>query len=266
MQNLEKLPVAKIVAAAFILPVQLGTTLLKAIAIPVVMIILVSLISGMMSSATPSLFNIVIAMITVFVLLAINASIGVIIHRLVLLGPSAAPDRARFQLGQREWLYLIKSVQIGLACVAIGMVLIFLTSILILPFTGIEIAPDKPVSIELILLVIVFALLPAGYFMARLNLMLPAVATDQTTHFDQAWHLADGNALRLFIATMIPIGVSLGLNYLMPGTENVIIALLLQLISMAVALVGVFALALSYQWLKKQDDAYYQDTDEPDAE
>lgn len=266
MHTAEKLPVAKIIAAAFILPIQLGSTLFKAIAVPLVMIILVTLISGMLSSATPSTLNVLISLVTVFVMLAINASIGVIIHRLVLIGPGSAPPSPGFQFGQREWLYVIKSIQIAIACVAIGMVLIFLMSILVLPFTGIELDPNKPVPIELTLLVGVFALLPAGYFMARLNLMLPAIATDQSTHFDQAWHLADGHALRLLVATMIPISVTLGLNYMLSKTDSVILVLLLQLISMAVALVGVFALALSYQWLKKQDDAYYQDIDEPPAE
>lgn len=98
------------------------------------------------------------------------------------------------------------------------------------------------------------AVIPALYVVARLSLVLPAVALDRDVSFKWAWTLTRGNGWRLVVVVgVLPWAISQLLGLLYRATPTPIETIALTLIGITLFAVEIAALSISYRELTRED-------------
>lgn len=263
----------KLIAAAFILPVQQARRFLPAVILPLVMILLIQgwvyvqpdiqqLLANPYAVLEMSSGIVFKLLVLNLLLLMFTAMIGLNVMRLVLAASDEDNAIKPPALGLLERRFLWKFIQLILTFVVLYFVLALIASIIILPFTGIKLEATQPTPWQYELLMFAVAILPAFYFISRLSLILPATSLDQKIHFDRAWQLAEGNGIRMLLVLGAILLLSTLLGRLLPAPSSVVIYLLTQVVGTLLQIVLFVAIALAYQWLRQQEESYYQGSDE----
>lgn len=92
------------------------------------------------------------------------------------------------------------------------------------------------------------AVIPALYFVARLSLVLPAVALDGEVSFKWAWRLTRGNGWRLVVVVgVLPWAISQVLGLLYRADPTPVETVALTVIGIALFAVEIAALSISYR-------------------
>ena len=121
-------------------------------------------------------------------------------HRLILLSESPLSLMETMKWGKRETGFLFYGFGLAGIFAIISIVPVFMSFPLLMKFSDIDAVVGKLVGY--------FFLLPGGYVVSRLSLVLPAAATDHKDYFQSAWDISAGNGWRLFVLVcLLPITI-----------------------------------------------------------
>lgn len=183
------LPVLESVASAYRVVWDLIAYLPTAAALPFLLSLLLSLPAVMAPE------NQAMGMVLGLLEVAPYTLFAVSWHRLVMLGPEAAPPSLVLAWAQRHWRFLGYTLLFALAgAVAAAVVLGTAAALIARPEAG---------QLILVLLVIIFA-----YLLTRVCLVLPAAALDEDYHLRHAWMHTRDQGLRLLtilVLAMVPV-------------------------------------------------------------
>jgi hypothetical protein len=128
---------------------------------------------------------------------ALYTLFAVVCHRIVLLGSASVPEYGMFQIGRRDLLFaggLIKIAIISILAIICG-VMILQLPVLVLGKLFVGKADSRWLGEYLPFI----AYLIQVYMLARLGLILPAIAVDKSPSLKWAWQVSRGNGLRLML-------------------------------------------------------------------
>lgn len=176
--------------------------------------------------------EILIALLTVLV----PVYLAVSMHRLMLLG---APGYLR-RPGAEDVLYLLALLLLGLPA--------FIFAVIVGFFSALFYNAGRSGGVPLL-----FAYGAATVFIARMSLLLPAVAVGQRPDVRQAWQLGRGHTFHaLFVLVFVPLAL-ISLPYLLihiPGISMAVIAALNALCEVLALSIVCVGLALLYREAK----------------
>lgn len=239
----EKLPMVKVLLGAFVVPWWQRKAFVRALAVPVFALMLLTVAWEVVGSGLSGVINWVLYLVYG----ALFTWFAVACHRLVLLGPAALPQlrwsqrQTRF-LGWLVGLYLVYAVVSILLMVLLGT--LAANTIAVAASTS----PDGPVSwfwwVQLL------ASIPATYLLARLSLVFPAVAVDHPADLRRSWELSRDNGWRLAVVVgVLPWVLSSAPAMLYREGASLLELALLALLSALVLVVEIAAVSLCYREL-----------------
>lgn len=128
-----------------------------------------------------------------FILMMCNISIAITVHRVIILGKDSVPKFGSYIFQKREFLFLLKSILLGIIILIPTILLSFI------PFIGIFIA-------------VILAIL----MISRLSIIFPAIACDKNLGFYEAWiKTKNYKLLTIFSVILFPFlfSLSVGIVY-----------------------------------------------------
>lgn len=190
----------------------------------------------------PSLFTSMLYIIPYVILFTLFA---VTCHRIVLLGNSEVPKYGILSWSQRETRF------IGWTIVG------YLFFTLITMFVGVFAIPVIATSFSAVFAYVIplVVLVPGGYVLSRLSILLPATAVDERPNLKWAWNITSGNGWKLFlIVALLPQLVS-AVYVFVDWPEYLIIQFAIGLLTYALVAIEIAALSVSYRFLNRKVDA-----------
>ena len=197
--SLHRLPVWEISREAVLAIAKDWKALLKAIAVPTVVVAgaqVVSLQEYFDVQHVLTLVGITVGMLIELVGIAVGILIAISCHRLVILGVDSLPSAWGLFWSGREtrylgWLFLIT---------------FSLAAVVLPPFQFlIEVSPNLSFNLRaLSALVFTVSVFCGGYVSARLSIVWPATAIDQRPTLKGSWRLSRSNGWRLGLVVWLP--------------------------------------------------------------
>ena len=228
------LPVWAILAQAFRTSWERRAAFFRVAALPMLLLIIMGILPYQNNSGIFLAVN-TIANMLVFTVFAVHS------HRVILQHEDYVAFSHQLTWGYRETRFLGWSVVIFFGILFIFLLFAALLAGIIAALTGFK-------SVE-------FFLLPAAgyavYVIARLSLLLPAVAIDQPLEMGGAWRSTVGNGLRLMVILVAPTIIPLVIFYFLRHQQEINVAekMLIMPLNLATCFVGIAALSLSYQYV-----------------
>lgn len=259
MTSPRRLPLVKVIWGAFALPWMYRDQWFRAAAVPLLAVIALSLLWSVFEDPTEK-FELALWYVG---WLAATSWLAVHIHRVVLLDPeklTTTPARAVRSVGVYfatiVFLWVIWFVIVSVLAIAAT------TAVLLIAHgvghvSGVHGLPPPPFDPEIqawIDRVTLLARFPAAYLVARLSLLLPAVALERDWRPRAAWNLSAGNGWRLAIVVVLlpevfnSFGEWVTRDNAAPLETGVLAVLMALLASLAV-----IALSLSFQELERHE-------------
>jgi hypothetical protein len=163
-------------------------------------------------------------------------------HRLILLGDDSVPSLGLRIPQKREFNFIGWTILTGLIVAPIWI----LAAFFIFKFDFIHIQ-----------LKFYLAIIPAQIILARLIIILPAVALDHRPSIKWAWKQTSGNGWKLFLLTMIPSLILLPVNIFSINDGSLIFSMQLKIINLMVVLIGILFASLAFKelFLKQQKES-----------
>ncbi|HYJ41796.1 MAG TPA: hypothetical protein VEW08_13470 [Steroidobacteraceae bacterium] len=250
---LRRLPLRRVISGAFTLPWEHRGSVFRATAAPLLALIACTLAWDLSSFYISGIGRVVLLLIFYLPTLIAMSWLAVTVHRLVLL---EAPDAAmHFDLGFIRRVSTFAAVLFGIWVLFSGLTLLITSGVLNIfnpsryVETSVEPGPvpqpmDLPVPFEWITSI---ARILAYWFVARVSLMLPAIAIDRKADLGAAWQASRRNGWRLAIVVgALPWCLQALVNLLYrDGASTIEFALLVVLGTMLI-IFEVTALSLSY--------------------
>lgn len=238
------LPVAKVVYGAFLFPWWHRRAFARALAVPLVSLVTLTLSWYYASDSLPKYSSWVLC----FVWAALFSVFAVTCHRLVLLDPASVAPRPVPRWSWRETRFLYWLIGIWLICWTAGIAAI--TVILNVALMAMGPPGDGWFSEGQYL-----ASVPAGYLFARLSPIFPATAIDRRVDLKWAWKLTQANGWRLFlVVAILPWIISAAIGLLYRGNATAVEIGILTFLGSALFAVEIAALSLSYRELAREED------------
>ena len=238
------LQIDDILSDAIDIPSRKSAPIIRIMLVPAILILIIGMILDYHNMQEKGLFFWVMAIMQglFFTIFAVSC------HRIVLNPPENIASLKPIYWGFAETKFLFYSTGLGLvSCVAIIAATITIISI--------NFAVDFRISKDWGILMGALFLIPTGYLVARLSLVLPAVAINKKLSFAESWKKSIGNGWRLFILlTAFPCMTSLVISQLPSGTKSVFISFISWSISIFVVIVEISLLSLAYFQLIKQPE------------
>jgi hypothetical protein len=237
----KRLPIAKVILGAFLIPWHLRALFLRALAVPIVCQILLVLAwdyaaHALTSSAAWLLY---VVYLLLFTLIAVRC------HRLMLLDAETERVTELPKWTWRETRFLGYCLALWLIATPVFMIALTVISI---PFVNLPATSSAGVVPPY---VGYLASIPAYYFFARFCLTLPAVAIDADSRLGVAWAHSSGNGWRLFIVVgVLPFAISYLLSLIYFAERNVVLDMLYAVLTNVLLVVEIAALSLSYRELR----------------
>ncbi|MCG8084078.1 MAG: hypothetical protein AB2689_23440 [Candidatus Thiodiazotropha taylori] len=130
--------------------------------------------------------NSVLMVVLVILPWVIYTILAITIHRIILLGPNSVSEWGVYTPGKREAYFILHSI--GL-------------SLFMIPFGFISVIPAIGWIVSMIAII---------YMMARLSLVFPAIATDQSWAFSDSWKATKNHqALMMVVVAIFPFVISI---------------------------------------------------------
>jgi len=238
-----RLDVAKVVYGAFMLPWWNRRAFGRALAIPLVLLVTLTLSWYYGGKYLPKPSNWALC----FVWGALFSVFAVTCHRLVLLDAASVASRPVPRWSWRETRFFYWLVGIWLICWGAGIAAMTLILNLAIMAMG-------PPSDGLFSEAQYLASVPAYYLFARLSPVFPATAIDRTVNLRWAWRLTQGNGWRLFlIVAVLPWVISEIVALLYRGNATAVETVVLTFAGSALFAVEIAALSLSYRELTREE-------------
>lgn len=235
----------RIINGTFIPVFKNNQVLIKALFLPLLLIIILDKISRMYSNDNFVTFSIIVLS------LLINITIAITTHRILLLGSNSISTWGFFKLGKREFSFLITSIFIG---IIIGIVMTFGAMPLLFNIESIT-------SISL-LVTIFFSLI----LFSRFSLALPSIAIDKEISISQAWEYTKNYKLLTFFTIVIfPIVFALILGIVYELAIGFLIKIISPHLDILYPVLDVFitvfivsALSATYRVIKEDNPEYFE--------
>lgn len=155
------------------------TPFAKALLVPIAILVILGAIPIQEPGSTLMVLLTILPLF-IYTLLAITT------HRIILLGPESVPEWGVYIPRKREFHFVLYSIGMGLCMIPFG----FLA---LIPTVG-----------------WVIAVIAIIYMMARLSLVFPAIATDQSWSFPDSWKATRNHqALMLIVVAIFPFAISI---------------------------------------------------------
>jgi hypothetical protein len=240
-----RLPLAEVVAGAFVLPWRHRMEVLRHAGVPMAAVILLALLTQTFGAAG-ILWAYTLSLLT----MAAIAWLAIVLHRLVLLDAPGSPLNFDAVALRRFVIFLLASVVVFVAYHGLRL-LLFSGAVAMMGSAGAavgESGQELPVSSTVLDNVISAG---AWILLGRLSMIFPALATDDRIDTVDLWRMSRGNALRLaVVAGVLPAGLSLLTGQLARlGLGHGVLTLLAVLMTLGIV-VQVTALSLSYRALR----------------
>ena len=216
-----------------------------------VIFVAATVVTVLIGDEAPAILGLIGFVVVIMIFVAfLSAIIG--FHRIFILGPDSVKERRWIEFGSSEWRYLGWSVLIG-----------FLSTLVVVPLAALIVGAFSAMAgaevegFTNIALLTLGVQIPAGYFMARWSLLLPAAATEYlpALSLGWAWQLSRPCHWQLFLLIgVLPIatGFVTGLLNELLGPVAQILAAPLWLY---VAVAELAMLSLSFEWLTRGEKA-----------
>ena len=238
-----QLDVGKVALGAFLVPWWNRGAFAKALALPLVLLVALTVSWYYASGYLPQLSHWVLYLVygALFVLFAVTC------HRLVLLDPQVVASRIAPRWSRRETHFFLWMIGVWLIFAAVTFALTTALLNVWLPWVS------EPNS-TLFGWTVFLAKLPAFYLFARLCLVFPATAVDRNVDLKWAWSRSANNGWRLvLLVAVLPWVISHAVGLLYRGNASVVEIILLQFVACAFFAVEVAAISLSYRELTKDE-------------
>ncbi len=239
-----QLDVGKVALGAFLIPWWNRGAFARALALPLVFLVGLTLSWYYAASYLPEMSNWALYVLygALFVLFAVTC------HRLVLLDPQTVASRITPRWSRRETRFFLWMIGVWLIFVVITFAL---TTAILNVWLQWASEPDPALFGWTVFL----AKLPAFYLLARFCLVFPATAVDRNVDLKWAWRLSANNGWRLFLlVAVLPWVISYAVGLLYRAEASVVETILLQFIACAFFTVEVAAISLSYRELTRNED------------
>jgi hypothetical protein len=199
-----KLPLRRVIGSAFTLPWEHRGAVFRATALPLLVLIACTLAWDFSAFYSSGMARWAVYLMLYLPTLIAGSWLAISVHRLVLLEASDAVMHFEIALVRR--LAIFTATVLGIWVLFTGLTLLIAGGVLnifnpprYVPAAGIPQAPQPmnlPVPFEWITSL---ASILAYWFVARVTLMLPAIAIDQTPSLGAAWRASQRNGWRLAI-------------------------------------------------------------------
>jgi hypothetical protein len=238
-----RLDVGKVVLGAFLVPWWNRRAFSRALAIPLLLLVTLTLSWYFTGEYLPELsaWLFYLGYGVLFVIFAVTC------HRLVLLDPPSIASRLYPRWSSRETRFILWMVGVWLIITAAFIVVSPLLVNVSLLWSR---KPDE----DWLGWSLFVAKLPALYVFARLCLVFPATAIDKRVNLQWAWRRTEGNGWRLvLIVAVLPWILTQLVNLLYRGNASTIETIVLTFVGCALFAVEVAALSLSYRELTSEE-------------
>ena len=196
-------------------------TFAKALLIPIIILIALETIPFPEVGLTPTIL-LAITSLFIYTILAITT------HRIILLGPKSVPEWGMYFPQKRELNFILYSIALVLCMI---------------PFGFLFLVPNIGWAIAIIGIV---------YISARLSLVFPAIATDQSWSFSDSWKATQSHqVLMMIVVAIFPFVISVP-EYLL--SELPYVEVLVSLLSAFTMVFVVAALSVAFQVITENSD------------
>ena len=237
----------KIINLTFLPVFENKTALMKALLIPLILIIILTKLSLFFTGNTALiLLNLPI--------LLLNISIAITTHRILLLGPNSIPTWGSFSLGKREWSFFLMSIVLTVIMIPFGLVVALVLSIKL----------PTAITMGAIVLMGIFALM----CFCRFCLVLPSIAIDNRLSLGESWRYTKNYKMLTFFTIIIfPLVFSLivGLVYML--VIGFLIALISPHLDILIPVLNVFitvfiisAISATFKVISEEDSQSHKNT------
>ncbi len=162
-------------------------------------------------------------------------------HRLFIFGKESVPRFGVLIPKEREFRFFGWFIAVTL-----------LTIIMVIPIIGPLVILEVPEMLG-----ITIALVPVGYVLARLSLLLPATAADQRPSITWAWNQSRGNGGRLFLLLTIPAIFTILESFIMDTLESsAMLSAFFNIIMVLSVVFGLAFISLAYKELCMKENSY----------
>jgi hypothetical protein len=241
-----QLDVGKVALGAFLVPWWNRGAFGKALAIPLLLLVTLTLSWYYGAEHLPEFSNWALYLVygALFALFAVTC------HRLVLLDPKIVASRLAPRWSWRETRFFLWMGAVWLISAAVTFALTTLMLNVWVPWVG---EPNRT-WFEWTVFV---AKVPAFYVFARFCLVFPATAVDRRVDLRWAWRLTENNGWRLVLLVgVLPWLISQALALLYRGDASVVETIVLTFVAAALFAVEVAAISLSYRELTRSEGAH----------
>jgi hypothetical protein len=238
-----RLDVGKVVLGAFLVPWWNRRAFSRALAIPLLLLVTLTLSWYFTGEYLPELsaWLFYLGYGVLFVIFAVTC------HRLVLLDPPSITSRLYPRWSLRETRFILWMVGVWLIITA---AFIVVSPLLV----NVSLLWSRKADEDWLRWSLFVAKLPALYVFARLCLVFPATAVDKRVNLKWAWRLSEGNGWRLvLIVAVLPWILTQLVNLLYRGNASTIETIILTFVGCALFAVEVAALSLSYRELTSDE-------------
>jgi len=239
-----RLEVAKVLYGAFMVPWWKRRAFCRALAIPLALLVTLTLSWYYGGKYLPQFSNWVLCAVWV----GLFSVFAVTCHRLVLLDAASVASRPVPRWSWRETRFFYWLVGTWLICWGAGIAALTLMLNLAIMTLG----SPRDGWFDWIPLA---AGVPAYYLFARLSPLFPATAIDREVNLKWAWRLTQGNGWRLFVVVaVLPWLISELVGLLYRGNATALETAILTFLGSALFAVEIAALSLSYRELTREED------------
>ena len=235
-----KLSISRVIIGALYLAWYNKARYLRAISLPVLLLVLVwAGSSALVSSLGPAAAWLMLPFYGLaFALFAVTC------HRLILL-PDQPVAPWRISLGRRELLFFVWVIAIGIIVKGTEFLFLFagMNSI-----TNLSQSSASSVGMDNFYWISLLLAIPSLYLLSRLCLLFPAIAVDRQVGIKWAWSSTKGNGWRIFVVVVFcPWLFSIVIWLVSRENATVIEEVALSLISYIGLAIEIFILSLTYQ-------------------
>ena len=241
-----QLDVGKVALGAFLVPWWNRAAFGRALAIPLLLLVTLTLSWYYAAEHLPEVSNWVLYIIygVLFAIFAVTC------HRLVLLDPKVVASRIAPRWSVRETRFFLWMVAVWVIFAAVTFGLTTLILNVWLPWVT---EPNRTWFDWTVF----FAKVPAFYLFARFCLVFPATAVDRKVDLRWAWRLTQSNGWRLVLVVgVLPWVISHAVALLYRGNATVLETIVLTFVASALFAVEVAAISLSYRELTRDEGVH----------